>query len=396
MQAALPMGNNKITGLATPTVATDGATKAYVDTFPIPARGVKLQNITPPGGTSNLLGTHSNAAVNITAAANNGAGLIRLTVSSTTGYLTGSGETVYGVTGTTEANGRWGITVIDATHIDLQGSAFVNTYISGGTIGGGLEAIALGSGLTMLNATINADLSAASLPGYLSGLTLSTTAPSSAFTIAAGAANDVASGGLMLLAAALTKNTSSWVVGSAGALDTGSVTPSTGYHVFLIKRTDTGVVDVLLSLSATAPTMPASYTLKRRIGWMKTNGSSQWVQFYQTGDEFLWDVPVVDVNAVALGASVLYPLSVPTGVNVKASFVSLYQSNTAGSQHKMWFPSQTGAIPIYSNVQAANATAITPVSLITDTSGQIRASSNGVGVITWTVTTLGWTDTRGK
>ena len=32
MQAALPMGNNKITGLATPTASTDGATKDYVDT----------------------------------------------------------------------------------------------------------------------------------------------------------------------------------------------------------------------------------------------------------------------------------------------------------------------------------------------------------------------------
>lgn len=32
MQAALPMGNNKITGMADPTVATDGSTKNYVDT----------------------------------------------------------------------------------------------------------------------------------------------------------------------------------------------------------------------------------------------------------------------------------------------------------------------------------------------------------------------------
>jgi microcystin-dependent protein len=32
MQAALPMGSNKITGMADPTVSTDGATKNYVDT----------------------------------------------------------------------------------------------------------------------------------------------------------------------------------------------------------------------------------------------------------------------------------------------------------------------------------------------------------------------------
>lgn len=33
MTAALPMGNQKITGMADPTVATDGATKNYVDTL---------------------------------------------------------------------------------------------------------------------------------------------------------------------------------------------------------------------------------------------------------------------------------------------------------------------------------------------------------------------------
>ncbi len=39
---------------------------------------------------------------------------------------------VYGVTGTTEANGNWKFTVIDATHIDLVGSTFTNAYVSGG------------------------------------------------------------------------------------------------------------------------------------------------------------------------------------------------------------------------------------------------------------------------
>ena len=39
---------------------------------------------------------------------------------------------VYGVVGTTEANAAWPFTIIDATHIDLVGSAFVNPYSSGG------------------------------------------------------------------------------------------------------------------------------------------------------------------------------------------------------------------------------------------------------------------------
>src|SRR5581483_3995366 len=79
-----------------------------------------------------------------------------------------------------------------------------------------------------------------------------------------------------------------------GSLDTGSIANNTWYHAYLIERTDTGAVDVLVSLSASAPTMPASYTKKRRIGSMKTNGSGQWTAFTQNGDEFLWTTPIAD------------------------------------------------------------------------------------------------------
>lgn len=47
--------------------------------------------------------------------------------------------TVYGVTGTTEANGTYEFTVVDPTHIDLIGPTFTNAYVSGGQIGGALD-----------------------------------------------------------------------------------------------------------------------------------------------------------------------------------------------------------------------------------------------------------------
>lgn len=78
-----------------------------------------------------------NFAGTVSGAANNGGGLVRLTVNSTTDLATGYPLTVSGVTGTTEANGsNWTITVVDATHIDLQGSVFVNAYVSGGVLSG--------------------------------------------------------------------------------------------------------------------------------------------------------------------------------------------------------------------------------------------------------------------
>ena len=71
----------------------------------------------------------------VTGAANNGAGLIRLAVGSTRIMYTGQSAQVAGVNGTTEANGvNWTITVIDATHVDLQGSTFVHAYTNGGHV----------------------------------------------------------------------------------------------------------------------------------------------------------------------------------------------------------------------------------------------------------------------
>ncbi|HEV2189676.1 MAG TPA: hypothetical protein VGR70_20875, partial [Stellaceae bacterium] len=70
---------------------------------------------------------------NVTGAANNGGGAIRLAVSNTGGLYTGNTMTVSNVGGTVEANGTWTISVIDASHVDLQGSAFVHAYTSGGS-----------------------------------------------------------------------------------------------------------------------------------------------------------------------------------------------------------------------------------------------------------------------
>jgi hypothetical protein len=68
----------------------------------------------------------------ITGAVNNGSGLIRITATSHT-FVTGDKIAVYAVGGTTEANGAWTVTVIDANTFDLQGSTFTNAYTSGGT-----------------------------------------------------------------------------------------------------------------------------------------------------------------------------------------------------------------------------------------------------------------------
>jgi hypothetical protein len=102
--------------------------------------GTQQVNVT--GG--NMKGSGLAGTLTVTGAASGTAGVVRLTVSgfgnnpsggntATQGLVTGDIVNVTGVVGTTEANGnQFTITVVDGTHIELQGTTFVNAYVSGG------------------------------------------------------------------------------------------------------------------------------------------------------------------------------------------------------------------------------------------------------------------------
>lgn len=246
------------------------------------------------------------------------------------------------------------------------------------------------------------------LRSYLAGLMLSTAGASATFGIAAGMAADSTNVDMMVLASAFTKTTAAWALGSGnGALDTGTIAANTWYHVYLIKRSDTGVVGVAISLSAVAPTtggnIPAAFGLYRRIGSMRTNASSQWTKFVQVGDCFIWDVPFGDVSAYALGTtSTLFPLTVPPGVSVDVTFNCYWTSTVAGNFVLIQSPltaAQVGGTP------SGNATILNPVSsqgnsgqvtITTDTSQNIRAVSNTASGPAFYVITQSYVDTRGR
>lgn len=101
--------------------------------------GEFVMNCARPGLTLEALDAIAPGAQAITGAANNGSGEVRLTVASTSGWTTGDTKTISGVAGTTEANGTWTITVVDATHIDLTAVSYVHAYTSGGVVGGSLD-----------------------------------------------------------------------------------------------------------------------------------------------------------------------------------------------------------------------------------------------------------------
>lgn len=106
---------------------------------PIVMTGEYLTALARPGLTLESLDSIAFGSIAITGAADNGSGLIRITVGSTATLTTGDVKTITGVTGTTEANGTWTITVINGTTFDLQGSTFANAYVSGGFVGGSLD-----------------------------------------------------------------------------------------------------------------------------------------------------------------------------------------------------------------------------------------------------------------
>lgn len=98
--------------------------------------------LTPTAATG-LVDLSTGPGLSISACANNGSGLIRVT-SAAHGLSTGQIICINSVVGTVEANTVnygithgahfWIVTSIDANNIDLQGSTFTTSYVSGGTI----------------------------------------------------------------------------------------------------------------------------------------------------------------------------------------------------------------------------------------------------------------------
>ena len=67
--------------------------------------------------------------LSVSSISNNG-GLIRVATVTAHGFVTGNSVYIYGVLGTTNANGTWTVTKINDSIIELQGSNYNGTYIS--------------------------------------------------------------------------------------------------------------------------------------------------------------------------------------------------------------------------------------------------------------------------
>lgn len=161
--------------------------------------GQFLTYLAKPGLSLESLDTIAPGIIAITGAADNGSGKVRLTLSGltagTAGYpapnsaptdgAPGGGNTnlnvqdtvsVYGIVGTTEANGVFPFTIIDAHHIDLIGPTFTNNYVSGGSIGGSLDQLAFSlDSISQASLPALAAFSSSNQAGFFNGPNLAAT-----------------------------------------------------------------------------------------------------------------------------------------------------------------------------------------------------------------------------
>lgn len=99
-------------------------------------------------------------------------------------------------------------------------------------------------------------------------------------------------------------------VSGAGGLDTGVEASDTWYAVYVIADTS-GVeaVDALLSLSFTSPTLPAGYDIFFRLGAVRNDSASDFLEFLQTNGErnrhHLWVDETLTTTQVLAGGSAL-------------------------------------------------------------------------------------------
>ena len=250
---------------------------------------------------------------------------------------------------------------------------------------------------------------AGSIPrGHLSGMSISVSVGSpteNEITVSSGKCRNSADTGDIILSSPITKKLEfEWSVGSnAGGRD-GGATGNVTWHVYVIKRSDTGVVGVCFSRNAETPdiggspsTIPVAYDTWRRIGSVLRVGGVL-LRFTQAGDEFYLETPVTDYNGNGSSSATLLAVSVPTGVKVKAMF-NCYVNNGANA---IYFsdPASADIAPVFSAANpsgsiGSSGAVVGQASCWTNTSAQVR-HREVTGGLNIGITTLGWVDRRGK
>lgn len=248
---------------------------------------------------------------------------------------------------------------------------------------------------------------------YLSGLGMSNAIGSPTDTkrldVAAGIARDSTNTVNITLSAAMSDGllqaSGAWAAGSMqNKLDTGARANSTFYWVHVIRKDSDESGDWLFSLSRTAPTMPAGYTYFRRIGFVRTDGSGNIIDFVQVGDEFRWRTPQNAVNGgtFTTASRTLVTLTMPTGIKLKVKGSILHSAPASGTTHAIVTdpdcadiaPANNAGTSLTGSDQTATAVHGNEFHEFTDTSARVGTRSTVAN--TYYLNVHGWTDRRGR
>ncbi len=138
---------------------------------------------------------------------------------------------------------------------------------------------------------------------FIDGLRL-TWLSNSTLQIEPGQCYDSTNSSFMQVTAAITVNIALAGAGSKpNGLDADPATElaNTWYYVFLIKNLTTNTVAGLLSANLANPTMPAGYTVRRLLGAVRNNNSSNFYNFYMDGEsrsrQVVYRAGIIDIAA---------------------------------------------------------------------------------------------------
>lgn len=238
------------------------------------------------------------------------------------------------------------------------------------------------------------------LQEFVTGLTLSNNAgdPNNDIDIAPGRARG--SGVTVEISSTITKRLdASWSEGDGeGGLDTGSKAANATYHVFVIRKDDDGTGDVLLSASATSPTVPVGWTRVQRLGAIMTDGSGNIRPFVQSGNRFFFNATdgVSDYLSAGARAKSALTLTVPNGVRVLVHI--LVYIHGGGADLQVIADVYDGMYTDIRTRQRTYSNSAVPsiggeIWQYTNTSRQIQlALTSAHGSVQSSVNTIGWTD----
>lgn len=226
--------------------------------------------------------------------------------------------------------------------------------------------------------------------------------------IAAGSCMDSTNVEPMTITALTKQIDATWAAGDdAGGLASGlTVDDNLWYHIFVVKVGSS--YDVMFDTSVVCQNGVDnnSVTYYRRIGSVKTDGSSNLVSYWQVGDYFYWDVMVQDVASANPGTSAVSPtITTPLGVSVTALILGVVRKDAGQTILMVTSPDQADTSPTSANSQCvAGQNPLTDlfyhqsfITVQTSTTSTIRYRLD-VSTATTTVyiNTVGWIDQRGQ